>query len=114
MHRIATLSFIKDRVKDALSGRGKGDDTCFNEVSTLGKIDSTWMAAFLCSISNLKTETLAQCKIHDADSIKQLFCMVLHASPLCKVPQCINEAVMDIACSNRVREVGNRMAGLGD
>ena len=114
-HGIATLSFIKTRVKEGLKLQGTDSTTSFNEVTTLAKIDETWMVSFLCSQSGLKEVTLAKCKQQDPDVIKHLFCFALHASPMCKVPpECVNKQVMNLACASRAHEVGERLKGLDE
>lgn len=81
------------------------------QVSTLGKIDEGWFCAFLASHSHLTKQEIAKFKSYDTDGIKQTIQFAMSSSLQLKLPQeCLEKRILTLACSARMKEVGDRVA----
>lgn len=110
-HRASCVAHLRNIIRQNEQVEGHSPDACFKEVSSLARIDDHWLAAFLSSHSKLSVKEVGLMKTFDAESPKHLMSFAMAASAALKLPDpCIVKSVLNIACSARIAEVGDRLA----
>lgn len=81
----------------------------FSEISTLGKLEITWLVGWLVKVSGWPKALLEKALDYDPDSVRHIMQYLLVACPTLKLPPAmINKAVAMQVCEERLKQCGNR------
>ena len=106
------LDWLEDRVLEEMSA---GQADVFKSLSTLGKVDETWAAAWIVGNSSLTLKTLEKVCDVDSDGVRQLYIFALVAQLSLKLHQSMRvKAVMNLSFISRAQMCGNRLSRLND
>ena len=96
--RVNTETFIRDSILEKQRARLLGSG-CFDQVSTFGKVDTSWVISWIAEKTQLDTTLLQKALIWDAKAITYVFCYMLNVLPNWKVPQqCIEKQFFYFLC----------------
>ena len=106
-----TFDFVQTAYENSIRVKQCGDD--FDDSEHIDQYDEEWKAAFISSKVGFSMRELGIAKSKDPKVIKHIFRALLNCSPQLKLPpECGDRAVMDVACTMRIADMGNNRPAL--
>jgi hypothetical protein len=105
--RVAAETFLRDSIQEKQRALALGTG-CFEHVSTMGKVEGSWMISWIAEKTLLTSDLLQKALIWDSKAVSYIFCHMLHSLPSAKLPsECSQKQFFYFVCDFLWATLGN-------